>query len=109
VERKGVTTQMRQLITYDLIKNKDYKKLIDKLNEMHATKELLSAWSLSTDKTSAQLLDELKPYVDADDKLKVFEFVERADYPSGLNPDWFNFLRKDRNDSGLWDLFKNNP
>jgi hypothetical protein len=106
VERQGVTKLMKQLITYDLIKAKDYKKLIDKLNDMHAIKELFSTWSLSIDKTSAQLLEELKPYVDADDKLKVFEFINRADYP--LYPDWFNFLRNDRKSSGLLDLFKNN-
>jgi hypothetical protein len=92
------------LITYDLIKNKDYKKLIDKLTAMGATKELLSAWSLSSDRTSEQLLDELRYYVDADDKLKVFEYVDRADYPARLNMDWFRALMGEKPKTGLSSL-----
>lgn len=104
------------LITYDLIKPiKDYEKLISKLTKMGATKELLSAWSISSDKTCEQLLAELRPFHDADDKIKVFEFVDRADYPARLSFDFANLLANSANDkpktdkpsSAFWNAFMN--
>jgi hypothetical protein len=50
------------------------------------------------------LLEELKPYIDADDKLKVFEYVDRADYPARLNMDWFRALMGEKPKTGLSSL-----
>jgi hypothetical protein len=84
------------LIAYDLIKDKDYAKLINKLKEMGATKELLSTWSLSTTQTPEQVLKELRPYHDSDDRLKAYEYISKASYPTWFSPDLLSQLLQGR-------------
>src|ERR1043165_7091055 len=101
---------MRQIHrAYDLIKDKDYTKLINKLKTMGATKELLSTWSLSTEMTAKQVLDELRSYHDTDDKLRTYEYVDKSVYPSWFSGDFVSqFLAASgrKKESGLSSLLQ---
>jgi len=59
-------------ISYDLIKDKDYKKLIDKIksykNHMKVHK---SVWLIATSKELKDLYDDIESTIDPDDKLYV--------------------------------------
>ena len=65
------------LATYDLVRNKDYKRLIDELERLGAHKALLSVWLLDVGWTAKQACDHLSNFVDDDDKLMVVEFSKR--------------------------------
>lgn len=65
------------LITYDLIKDKDYKKLIHELKRLEAHRPALSVWFADLNNTAVEVRDHLKAFVDKDDKLVVVEFSKR--------------------------------
>lgn len=58
-------------VTYDLVNNKDYKRLIDELRNMDAHRPALSVWFLDWEGDSESLLAHLRGFVDDDDKLIV--------------------------------------
>lgn len=63
-------------ITYDLIKSKDYTKIIDgikKISNDNWAKPTKSQWIITSQKTSTQIRDFLKDYIDSDDVLFVIE------------------------------------
>ena len=78
------------LISYDLVKRKDYEKLITELERLNGHKCLLSAWLLDAECTAAELRTHLKQYIDDDDRLIVAQ-ITTAPAPSkcfqGTN-DW---------------------
>lgn len=79
-------------ITYDLVANKDYDSLIDRLKELDTVKVQLSQWFLSANNTANEVKNHLAQYVDDDDKLMVVEFTKRPAFTkafSGTN-DWLN-------------------
>ncbi len=61
-------------ISYDLIKDKNYNKLYDKLETIGSVRILNSLWCLkSTTMTSTTLRDNLTSFVDGDDRLLIVE------------------------------------
>jgi CRISPR/Cas system-associated endoribonuclease Cas2 len=67
------------LVSYDLMKNKDYKRLTDELVRLDAHKALLSVWLLNLmDERASDVRDHLKRFVDEDDKLFVAEITKNA-------------------------------
>ncbi|RZG63607.1 hypothetical protein EXE25_19025 [Acinetobacter bouvetii] len=63
-------------ITYDLIKSKDYTKIIEgikKVSEGNWARPTKSQWIIISTKTSGQIRDFLKNYMDSDDVLFVIE------------------------------------
>lgn len=68
------------LISYDLIKRKDYDTLLAELARIGAQRYLLSQWAVQRGEavTAPALRDHLKQFIDADDRL----FVAR------LGSDW---------------------
>ncbi|WP_064561364.1 hypothetical protein [Buttiauxella brennerae] len=62
------------IISYDLIKNKDYKSLINEIkkysNWAHPTESL---WIIISDDSSSVIRDHLKQFMDNDDKLLVIK------------------------------------
>lgn len=75
-------------VCYDLIKDKDYKKLTDELKSMGASPTLLSNWFLRLEDTSSsELRDHLKEYIDDDDRLLVVKARTWA---------WFNEIEAPR-------------
>ncbi|WP_335987108.1 hypothetical protein [Acinetobacter bereziniae] len=61
------------LVTYDLIKDKDYTKLIDAIKSIANgyAKPLLSTWIIGHQGSSKDIVNALVPYMDKDDKLFV--------------------------------------
>lgn len=79
-------------VTYDLVAEKDYEALIDRLKELDTVKVQLSHWLLSADNTANEVKDHLAQYIDDDDKLMVIEFTKRPAFTkafAGTN-DWLN-------------------
>lgn len=70
-------------ISYDLIKRKDYEPLWAELRRIGAQRYLLSQWAVrrADSVTAGNLLDHLKGFVDADDRLFVTR-IDTADWAS---------------------------
>jgi hypothetical protein len=67
-------------VTYDLIKYKDYPKLTERLGQYKAVRVLLSVWALKGNYTASGLRDDLRKYIDNDDRLLVIESVNWASW-----------------------------
>lgn len=74
------------LVEYDLIKRKDYQSLTDALVALRAKKVLLSSWALRHTNTNPKALrDHFLQFIDADDRLCVYEAVENWANWNALN------------------------
>lgn len=65
------------LISYDLIKDKDYEKLfegIKKISNGHS-RILESVWIIGHNGPASEIRDSLKDYIDSDDKLLVLKLT----------------------------------
>ncbi|HAV4226307.1 hypothetical protein ACSVHO_17670 [Acinetobacter nosocomialis] len=63
-------------VTYDLIKSKDYSRIIEGIKKVSGdnwAKPTKSQWIITSTKTSEQIRDFLKNYIDSDDVLFVIE------------------------------------
>lgn len=59
-------------VGYDLMEKKDYLKLIEKLKSYDAYAHIQgSLWFVKSSKNASELRDELKSFIDEDDKLIV--------------------------------------
>jgi len=76
------------LISFDLVKNRDYEELYQAIKSYkpwaHITE---STWAIITNNTVKEIRDNLKKYIDSDDRLFVIK--------SGEEADWYNVLCKD--------------
>ena len=63
------------VLTYDLIKRKDYPKLWEELERLSAHRALESFWLINVTNGAKELHDHLKKFVDADDRLWVSELT----------------------------------
>lgn len=69
-----ITLEKPYLISYDLDKpGQNYDRLIARLKEHGAFRVLLSQWALKSTWTPIQLRDDLRTYVDSNDRLLVTE------------------------------------
>lgn len=78
-------------VSYDLVKNKDYSKLINELKRLGALRMLESNWCLSRASTgeAKSLRDHFKKFIDTDDRLVVSEVndwagIRMLDNPNSL-------------------------
>jgi hypothetical protein len=82
------------LVTYDLIKRKDYPELIKALesygNYWHC---LGSVWIIKTDKTSKDIYNHLSPHIDNDDKLIVILLQREANWTNSFSNKCQDWLR----------------
>jgi hypothetical protein len=69
---------LSHLVSYDLIKRKNYPELIEALKRFPYWHCLGSTWTVKTDQTSFQLATELLQHIDADDKLIVVTLTGQA-------------------------------
>jgi hypothetical protein len=78
------------VVSYDLIKRKDYPELIGALEELGAQKSLLSQWFVDNACSAADLYAHLLPHIDGDDRLMVIEFSKKPAWNIGLKGtrDW---------------------
>lgn len=63
------------IISYDLIKRKDYQTLWDELDRLKAHRALESVWLLNVNNTAKQILDHFQTFIDADDRFFVAELT----------------------------------
>ena len=80
------------VVSYDLVKRKDYPKLWDEFERLDAQKVLNSMYLLSADNTAKEIADHFAEFIDDDDRLMVIEFDEKPRYPRALKGtnDWVN-------------------
>jgi CRISPR associated protein Cas2 family len=71
-------------VAYDLVKDKDYTAIIDRLKELNAVKTQLSFWLVDLNNTASEVTDDLASYMDDDDKLMVIEFSEVPGWTKGI-------------------------
>jgi len=65
---------MKYLISYDLTKpGQNYPRLYTELDRAGARRVLLSAWAFSTTSNATQIVNWLRQYVDATDRIVVTE------------------------------------
>lgn len=74
------------LVTYDLVKRKDYPKLWDELKRLGGVKPQDSAWFVDINNTAAELRDHLAQFIDGDDRLMVVEFSKRPRWTKMYTP-----------------------
>lgn len=82
------------LVTYDLIKRKDYPELFKVLKAYNYWHCLDSSWIIKTDETAKQLFDGIRPHIDADDKLIVIRLVRDANWTSSFSKECQDWLQK---------------
>lgn len=84
------------LITYDLIKDKDYTKLIDAIKSIANgySKPLLSTWIIGHDGSASDIVTALSPYIDNDDKLFVTLVTKDTSWTKSLKESIREWLRK---------------
>ena len=78
------------VVTYDLIKRKDYPKLWEALGNLGAHRALESFWLVNVNNTAKELHDHLKQFIDGDDRLWVSELTKKHHFSNakGGTNDW---------------------
>jgi hypothetical protein len=64
------------VLTYDLIKRKDYPTLWAELGRLGAHRALESFWLINVSNSAKELLDHFKRFVDSDDRLWISELTK---------------------------------
>ncbi|MXP43688.1 CRISPR-associated protein Cas2 [Allopontixanthobacter sediminis] len=72
------------VLTYDLIKNKDYPTLWDELEKLGAHRALDSFWLISVKNSAKEVHAHFKNFIDKDDKVWVSELTTNNWY-TGAN------------------------
>lgn len=82
-------------VTYDLVKDKDYKLIIDELERLGAAKIALSVWFVELENSASEIRDYLSDFVDKDDKLIVIPFEKKPYFTRGFTTgaNWINNRR----------------
>ena len=65
------------VVTYDLIKRKDYPKLWEELERLDGHRALESFWLLNLENTAREIVEHLQQFVDADDRIWVSELTKK--------------------------------
>lgn len=68
------------VLTYDLIKRKDYPKLWEELERLSAHRAMDSFWLISLNNKAREVHDHFKQFVDNDDRLWVSEITKNHWY-----------------------------
>jgi hypothetical protein len=83
------------LVTYDLIKRKDYPDLYKALNAYGTTWHCLdSVWIIKSDETATQIFDTLRTHIDNDDKLIVILLQREAKWTGSFSKNCQDWLQK---------------
>ncbi|WP_212645705.1 hypothetical protein [Delftia sp. PE138] len=92
VGKKG-NAMASYLVTYDLIKQKNYDPLIKALESFNYWHCLKSTWIIKSDGPAAAIRDALAPYIDADDKLVVVLLAREAAWTLSLPQECQDWLQ----------------
>ncbi len=84
------------LITYDLIDDKDYEKLIDAIKSIANgyTNPLKSVWIIGHNGSAMDIVKALSPHIDSDDKLLVTKVTEDTAWTKTIREKSREWLRK---------------
>ncbi len=72
------------IISYDLVKDKNYEKLYEAIKSFGWAKITESTWAIITDKSAKELRDHLTKFIDSNDRLFVIK--------SGVEAAWRNVI-----------------
>jgi hypothetical protein len=87
------------LISYDLIRGRDYERLIQAIKDYpNWAKPLESLWLIKTSETVAQVRDRLINHVDADDKIFVIDVTGRAWGTYNVNNEVIDWIKNNLSD-----------
>jgi hypothetical protein len=83
------------LIDYDLNKpEKDYPKLIDHIKSYpNWCRYLMSSWMIKTDRTTTQVRDDMRAFIDANDDLIVVDVTADSAAWYGLSDEISNWIK----------------
>lgn len=86
----------KYLISYDLIKDKDYSKLIDAIKSIANgySNPLKSVWIIGYSGKASDIVTALSPYMDSDDKLLVTLVTKDTSWTKTLGDKTREWLRK---------------
>jgi hypothetical protein len=86
----------KYLISYDLIKDKDYSKLIDAIKSIANgySNPLKSVWIIGHSGKASDIVTALGPYMDSDDKLLVTLVTKDTSWTKTLGDKTREWLRK---------------
>lgn len=81
------------MVSYDLIRRKDYPELFEALQKFDYWHCLGSTWIIKSDKTAKQLADDLVQHMDADDKLIVATLTGSTAWTKSFSQQCQDWLR----------------
>lgn len=81
------------MVSYDLIKRKDYPDLWNALKSYNYWHCLGSTWIIKTNESTAQLYTKLRTHIDNDDKLIVNRLMREANWTPSFSDECQNWLR----------------
>ncbi len=81
------------MVSYDLIKRKDYPELWGVLRSYNYWHCLGSTWIIKTNETAAQLFNKLRAHIDDDDRLIVNRLWRESNWTLSFSDECQNWLR----------------
>jgi hypothetical protein len=82
------------MVSYDLIKRKDYQELFAALGSYSPSWHCLgSTWIIKTNKTATQVRDHLIQHIDSDDRLIVTALTGEAAWTTSFSKECQDWLR----------------
>ncbi len=81
------------LVSYDLIKRKNYPELINALKQFNYWHCLGSTWIIKSDLTSVEIRNNLSNHIDNDDKLIVLSLTGEAAWTISFSQECQDWLR----------------
>ncbi|KQT42229.1 MULTISPECIES: hypothetical protein [unclassified Methylophilus] len=73
------------IVSYDLIKHKDYQKLTDAIETYSSCKVLESLWLIKSNLSVKEIRNHLNNHIDEDDRLIVFQALPVAAWTGNLS------------------------
>jgi hypothetical protein len=81
------------VVSYDLIKRKNYPELLDALKQFNYWHCLDSFWIIKSDSTAEQIYNYLRPHIDGDDRLIVILLYRESVWTPSFSTECQNWLR----------------
>ena len=72
------------VLTYDLIKRKNYQTLWDELARLGAHRALESFWLINLNNTAKEVVEHFKRFIDGDDRLWVSELTKAYSFTNAM-------------------------
>lgn len=73
------------IVSYDLMKQKDYPEIINELQRQGARRVLYSQWAIRSHLTARVMREHFQRYVDADDRVLVTEVSDWSSWNAIIN------------------------